>query len=70
MEVSGYKSCVFTSFSQTYDFYRLVIKLTDMGGAASGLTGTGTVEIKILDINDNMPTLEKSEVMNMAFTCS
>uniref|UniRef100_I3JLS7 Si:ch73-74h11.1 n=1 Tax=Oreochromis niloticus TaxID=8128 RepID=I3JLS7_ORENI len=46
---------------ETYDFYRLVIKLTDMGGAASGLTGTGTVEIKILDINDNMPTLEKSE---------
>lgn len=41
-----------------------------MGGAASGLTGTGTVEIKILDINDNMPTLEKSEVMNMTFTCS
>uniref|UniRef100_A0A3B4F8X0 Si:ch73-74h11.1 n=1 Tax=Pundamilia nyererei TaxID=303518 RepID=A0A3B4F8X0_9CICH len=46
---------------ETYDFYSLVIKLTDMGGAASGLTGTGTVEIKILDINDNMPTLEKSE---------
>lgn len=33
-----------------------------MGGAEGGLTGTGTVEIKVLDINDNLPTLEKSEV--------
>lgn len=33
-----------------------------MGGAPGGKTGTGTVEIKILDINDNIPTLEKSEV--------
>lgn len=33
-----------------------------MGGAPEGLTGTGTVEIKVLDINDNIPTLEKSEV--------
>ncbi|XP_047443775.1 desmoglein-2-like [Mugil cephalus] len=46
---------------ETYDFYKLVIKGTDMGGAADGLTGTGTVEIKVLDINDNIPTLEKSE---------
>lgn len=33
-----------------------------MGGEPGGLTGTGTVEIKVLDINDNIPTLEKSEV--------
>ncbi|XP_044055451.1 uncharacterized protein LOC122877664 isoform X2 [Siniperca chuatsi] len=46
---------------ETYDFYKLVIKGSDMGGAAGGLTGTGTVEIKVLDINDNIPTLEKSE---------
>ncbi|KAK2815966.1 hypothetical protein Q5P01_026433 [Channa striata] len=46
---------------ETYDFYKLVIKGTDFGGAAGGLTGTGTVEIKVLDINDNIPTLEKSE---------
>lgn len=39
-----------------------------MGGAAGGLTGTGTVEIKVLDINDNIPTLEQSEVRNMAYT--
>uniref|UniRef100_A0A7N5ZYP5 Cadherin domain-containing protein n=1 Tax=Anabas testudineus TaxID=64144 RepID=A0A7N5ZYP5_ANATE len=46
---------------ETYDFYKLVIKGTDFGGAAEGLTGTGTVEIRVLDINDNIPTLEKSE---------
>lgn len=39
-----------------------MIKATDMGGAPGGLTGTGTVEIKVEDINDNMPDLEKSEV--------
>lgn len=33
-----------------------------MGGAEGGLTGTGTVEIKVLDINDNIPTLTQSEV--------
>uniref|UniRef100_A0A3P8U4L9 Si:ch73-74h11.1 n=1 Tax=Amphiprion percula TaxID=161767 RepID=A0A3P8U4L9_AMPPE len=46
---------------ETHDFYKLVVEGTDMGGAAGGLKGTGTVEIKILDINDNLPTLEKSE---------
>ncbi|KAM7410638.1 hypothetical protein PAMA_001871 [Pampus argenteus] len=46
---------------ETSDFYKLIIKGTDMGGAPEGLTGTGTVEIKVLDINDNIPTLEKSE---------
>ncbi|XP_028258908.1 desmoglein-2-like isoform X2 [Parambassis ranga] len=46
---------------ETHDFYKLIIKVTDMGGAEGGLTGTGTVEIKVLDINDNLPTLEKSE---------
>ncbi|KAM3876234.1 desmoglein-2.1-like [Diretmus argenteus] len=46
---------------ETHDFYRLVIQGTDMKGGPGGLTGTGTVEIKILDINDNVPTLEKSE---------
>ncbi|XP_024114899.1 desmoglein-2 [Oryzias melastigma] len=46
---------------EKYDFYKLVIQVTDMGGEPGGLTGTGTVEIKVLDINDNIPTLEKSE---------
>uniref|UniRef100_A0A3Q3GU06 Si:ch73-74h11.1 n=1 Tax=Labrus bergylta TaxID=56723 RepID=A0A3Q3GU06_9LABR len=43
------------------DFYKLVIKGTDMAGAKNGLTGTGNVEVKVMDINDNIPTLEKTE---------
>ncbi|TDH08233.1 hypothetical protein EPR50_G00095520 [Perca flavescens] len=46
---------------ETCDFYKLVVHGSDMGGAPGGLTGTGTVEIRVLDINDNIPTLEKSE---------
>ncbi|KAK2908364.1 hypothetical protein Q8A73_009437 [Channa argus] len=46
---------------EMHDFYKLVIKGTDCEGGAEGLTGTGTVQIKVLDINDNIPTLEKSE---------
>lgn len=53
---------VCSSLRQTHEFYKLVVKGTDMKGGAGGKTGTGTVEIRVLDINDNVPTLEKSEV--------
>uniref|UniRef100_A0A8D0D910 Si:ch73-74h11.1 n=1 Tax=Sander lucioperca TaxID=283035 RepID=A0A8D0D910_SANLU len=46
---------------ETCDFYKLVVHGSDLGGAPGGRTGTGTVEIRVLDINDNIPTLEKSE---------
>ncbi|XP_034736447.1 uncharacterized protein LOC117949952 isoform X2 [Etheostoma cragini] len=46
---------------ETCDFYKLIVRGSDMGGAPGGRTGTGTVEIRVLDINDNIPTLEKSE---------
>uniref|UniRef100_A0A674NMD5 Si:ch73-74h11.1 n=1 Tax=Takifugu rubripes TaxID=31033 RepID=A0A674NMD5_TAKRU len=46
---------------ETIDFYRLVIQGVDLGGAAGGLKGSGTIEIRVLDINDNIPTLEQSE---------
>ncbi|KAK7158498.1 hypothetical protein R3I94_004963 [Phoxinus phoxinus] len=42
------------------DTYTLTIKGTDMNGASNGNTGMGTAVIKILDVNDNIPTLEKN----------
>lgn len=44
--------------SQKKDKYTLIIKATDMNGAANGFTGTGTAVITILDVNDNIPTLD------------
>ncbi|KAI3374911.1 hypothetical protein L3Q82_021447, partial [Scortum barcoo] len=41
------------------DTYKLIIRAADLGGRAGGNTGTGEIEIRILDINDNRPTLEK-----------
>ncbi|KAG1937604.1 desmoglein-2 preproprotein [Pimephales promelas] len=41
------------------DTYTLTIKGTDMDGASNGNVGMGTAIIKILDVNDNIPTLEK-----------
>lgn len=48
--------------SQKKDTYTVTIKATDMNGAPNGFTGTGTAVIKILDVNDNIPTLEKNFV--------
>ncbi|XP_051274366.1 desmoglein-2 [Dicentrarchus labrax] len=41
------------------DTYKLIIKGVDLNGDVRGNTGTGEIVIKILDINDNIPTLEK-----------
>ncbi|XP_059201028.1 desmoglein-2-like protein isoform X2 [Centropristis striata] len=41
------------------DTYTLTIAASDMGGRGGGNTGSGEVTVKILDINDNIPTLEK-----------
>ncbi|XP_034559697.1 desmoglein-2-like [Notolabrus celidotus] len=41
------------------DTYKLTIRASDLNGQAGGNTGTGEIQIKILDINDNVPTLEK-----------
>ncbi|XP_076601401.1 desmoglein-2-like protein [Chaetodon auriga] len=41
------------------DTYKLTIRASDMNGQLGGNTGTGEIEIKIQDINDNIPTLEK-----------
>ncbi|KAJ8383574.1 hypothetical protein AAFF_G00219540 [Aldrovandia affinis] len=44
---------------ELHDLYTLTIKATDMDGAENGNSEIGTAEIKILDINDNPPRLEK-----------
>ncbi|XP_074507506.1 desmoglein-2-like protein isoform X2 [Sebastes fasciatus] len=41
------------------DSYTLTIKASDLEGQAGGNSGTGDITVKILDINDNIPTLEK-----------
>ncbi|XP_015209375.2 desmoglein-2.1-like [Lepisosteus oculatus] len=46
---------------EVQDSYTLIVQGTDMNGAINGNAGTGSVEIKILDVNDNVPTLEKEE---------
>lgn len=35
---------------------------SDLDGQAGGNTGTGEVEVKVQDINDNVPFLEKNSV--------
>ncbi|XP_015242390.1 PREDICTED: desmoglein-2-like isoform X1 [Cyprinodon variegatus] len=44
---------------ETQDTYKLTIIASDLNGKAGGNTGTGEIEIKLTDINDNIPTLEK-----------
>ncbi|KAJ8012131.1 hypothetical protein DPEC_G00065490 [Dallia pectoralis] len=44
---------------ETKDTYTLTIIGTDDSGKRGANTGTGQVVIKVLDINDNVPTLEK-----------
>jgi len=57
-----HKNAVYLSLTQKHDSYLLTIKGTDMDGAPSGNTGTTQVKIQVVDINDNIPVLEKDEV--------
>lgn len=52
----------FSLLYQTIDTYKLIIRASDLGGRAGGNTGTGEITINIMDINDNIPTLEKEFV--------
>lgn len=40
----------------------MTIIASDLNGQAGGNTGTGEIEVKITDINDNVPVLEKDSV--------
>uniref|UniRef100_A0A3P9ND37 Desmoglein-2 n=1 Tax=Poecilia reticulata TaxID=8081 RepID=A0A3P9ND37_POERE len=42
---------------ETKSVYKLTILASDMGGRAGGHTATGEIEIRLTDINDNIPTL-------------
>lgn len=53
--------------SQKKDTYTLTIEGTDLDGASNGNKGRGTAIIKILDVNDNIPTLEKNFVRCLFF---
>lgn len=44
---------------ETKEMYKLIIRVSDMGGAVGGNSGSGEVMVKITDINDNIPRLEK-----------
>ncbi|XP_076135359.1 desmoglein-2.1-like [Alosa pseudoharengus] len=46
---------------ETVSSYVLTVQATDMEGEPGGLSGTATIRVHILDVNDNVPTLEKDE---------
>ncbi|XP_019733901.1 cadherin-4-like [Hippocampus comes] len=48
---------------ETTDQYFVTVQAQDLNGDPDGLTGTSTLTINVLDINDNLPTLEKDEVL-------
>ncbi|XP_031711123.1 desmoglein-2-like isoform X1 [Anarrhichthys ocellatus] len=41
------------------DTYTLTVQASDLNGQSGGNTGSGEIVVKILDINDNIPTLEQ-----------
>lgn len=49
-------------FQQTNQ-YILTVRGQDLNGSPLGNTGTGTVTINVLDVNDHPPTLEKEQVI-------
>ncbi|XP_034387314.1 desmoglein-2.1 [Cyclopterus lumpus] len=44
---------------ETTDMYTLTVQGQDLNGKAGGKSATTTVMINVLDVNDNLPTLEK-----------
>ncbi|XP_068508237.1 desmoglein-2.1 isoform X2 [Syngnathus scovelli] len=46
---------------ETTDRYFVTVQAQDLNGDPDGHTGTSTLTINVLDVNDNVPTLEKSQ---------
>ncbi|XP_031431150.1 desmoglein-2-like [Clupea harengus] len=46
---------------ETHDSYVLTVEGADLYGAPGGNTGTGTVVVNLVDVNDNVPTLQLEE---------
>lgn len=44
------------------DKYTLTVKAQDLDGSTDGYATTSTVTISVLDVNDNLPTLEMEKV--------
>ncbi len=51
-----------SSLEQVHRSFVLTVQAADMYGSPEGNSATATVFIDILDVNDNIPTLEKDEV--------
>uniref|UniRef100_A0A2K6Q944 Desmoglein 4 n=1 Tax=Rhinopithecus roxellana TaxID=61622 RepID=A0A2K6Q944_RHIRO len=54
--------CTMSSFldREQHSMYNLVVRGSDRDGAADGLSSECDCRIKVLDVNDNFPTLEKT----------
>ncbi|XP_078254573.1 desmoglein-2-like [Rhinoraja longicauda] len=44
---------------ETQDFYTMIVEARDRAGNIQGLHTSATLQVKILDVNDNVPTVEK-----------
>uniref|UniRef100_UPI00398F17DB desmoglein-2-like isoform X2 n=1 Tax=Pristiophorus japonicus TaxID=55135 RepID=UPI00398F17DB len=46
---------------ETQDFYTFIVEARDKSGSSQGLFTTATAQIRILDVNDNVPVIEQTE---------
>ncbi|XP_067834077.1 desmoglein-2-like [Heptranchias perlo] len=46
---------------ETQDLYTFTVEARDQSGSVQGLFATATAQIRILDVNDNIPSIEKFE---------
>lgn len=54
-------------YFQKTDQYTLRVGALDLNGKPGGNTATADVTINVMDVNDNVPTLEKEEVASFFF---